>query len=642
MATAGDIVVKFGADISDFEQKIIKAEKDMNKLGARFEKIGNGMKSLFTVPILGAGAALTALAVKSGAVEKEQKKLEASMNALGASVADVVGPALDAVADVVGDVAAKFSAMDTETKKTIVTVGLAVAAIGPLALGFGKAVKLAAELTGVFRGLNVFLAANPWFLLATAVGAVGVAMATLANSTVAADKAQARSIERAQDLATAMIERAKAFGVETEEGKKYLAKAKEYNLQAQGMTETLVKQAGAQDNAADAARLYGEELKAQKKAAEDAAKAQQGFSDSIGAALVAQFAATQDELAITDEIARGWAEAADAVEDYETHLSRLQKARVEAKGGKVVETQSEESPLFDNVAQGVVSGIASADVPGLMAMGIDTMVPGLGAALSPILDAMVLGEEEARKTLDQMFESIGVQLENLLSNMDVLFKSLISALPQIFWSFIKGMFNLYADLLGMIWDVYSGLWIALWDGLKQAGRWLRDDLGDWIKKDVPDALKGFFTEWLPQAFKDAGQWIKQAVIDGWEWVKDGFAFVAESFVNFFVDVLNGMLRALEAIVPFDQDWGNIQHVSFRADGGPVTAGMPYIVGERGPEMFVPSQSGDIVPNGGGITINIQGGRDDAETIARKTVRAIRDARRLGLLDVPLLAGVGSA
>lgn len=35
----------------------------------------------------------------------------------------------------------------------------------------------------------------------------------------------------------------------------------------------------------------------------------------------------------------------------------------------------------------------------------------------------------------------------------------------------------------------------------------------------------------------------------------------------------------------------------RAVGGPVTAGRAYMVGERGPEMFVPSSSGSIVPNG---------------------------------------------
>lgn len=52
--------------------------------------------------------------------------------------------------------------------------------------------------------------------------------------------------------------------------------------------------------------------------------------------------------------------------------------------------------------------------------------------------------------------------------------------------------------------------------------------------------------------------------------------------------------------------------SFRAEGGPVNAGLPYVVGERGPELFVPRSSGSIVPNGamgssggsaGGVTVN---------------------------------------
>lgn len=52
----------------------------------------------------------------------------------------------------------------------------------------------------------------------------------------------------------------------------------------------------------------------------------------------------------------------------------------------------------------------------------------------------------------------------------------------------------------------------------------------------------------------------------------------------------------------------------RANGGPVNSGVPYMVGERGPELFVPSSSGKIIPNSamrsgggtpaiGGVTIN---------------------------------------
>lgn len=35
----------------------------------------------------------------------------------------------------------------------------------------------------------------------------------------------------------------------------------------------------------------------------------------------------------------------------------------------------------------------------------------------------------------------------------------------------------------------------------------------------------------------------------------------------------------------------------RANGGPVSAGMPYLVGERGPEVIVPKSAGTVIPNG---------------------------------------------
>ena len=45
----------------------------------------------------------------------------------------------------------------------------------------------------------------------------------------------------------------------------------------------------------------------------------------------------------------------------------------------------------------------------------------------------------------------------------------------------------------------------------------------------------------------------------------------------------------------------------RAVGGPVSAGRPYMVGENGPELFIPSSGGQVQPNGriggGGVTVN---------------------------------------
>jgi hypothetical protein len=71
----------------------------------------------------------------------------------------------------------------------------------------------------------------------------------------------------------------------------------------------------------------------------------------------------------------------------------------------------------------------------------------------------------------------------------------------------------------------------------------------------------------------------------------------------------------------------------RALGGPVSpSGGPYLVGERGPELFTLSSSGNITPNGamGGntITVNVNGGDPDA------VVRAIQKyARQNGAIPL---------
>jgi phage-related minor tail protein len=79
----------------------------------------------------------------------------------------------------------------------------------------------------------------------------------------------------------------------------------------------------------------------------------------------------------------------------------------------------------------------------------------------------------------------------------------------------------------------------------------------------------------------------------------------------------------------------------RADGGPVSAGGAYLVGERGPEVFRPASGGSIEPAGGGfqaggvnVTVNVQGGdaaglvRSDAQ-LAQALARAVSlGARRL--------------
>jgi phage-related minor tail protein len=74
----------------------------------------------------------------------------------------------------------------------------------------------------------------------------------------------------------------------------------------------------------------------------------------------------------------------------------------------------------------------------------------------------------------------------------------------------------------------------------------------------------------------------------------------------------------------------------RAMGGPVAPGRAYMVGERGPEMFVPTSSGQVVAHGGGgardvrvsIAVNGRGGESEPRLLARsarQVARAVKGA-----------------
>ncbi len=72
----------------------------------------------------------------------------------------------------------------------------------------------------------------------------------------------------------------------------------------------------------------------------------------------------------------------------------------------------------------------------------------------------------------------------------------------------------------------------------------------------------------------------------------------------------------------------------RATGGPVTGGRAYMVGERGPELFVPTAAGRIERSGTGgapvsITVNVATPRDASPAVMARTghqvARAVRQA-----------------
>jgi hypothetical protein len=121
-------------------------------------------------------------------------------------------------------------------------------------------------------------------------------------------------------------------------------------------------------------------------------------------------------------------------------------------------------------------------------------------------------------------------------------------------------------------------------------------------------------------------------------------------------VMSNLAKSMERETTITVRHRNIyETMGKRATGGPVSAREAYIVGERGPEVFVPGSSGNIIPNhkmpsapvmsggGGGsvgghstnvnITVNAGMGTDGA-AVGRDIVSALRQyERRNGPLPI---------
>ena len=132
---------------------------------------------------------------------------------------------------------------------------------------------------------------------------------------------------------------------------------------------------------------------------------------------------------------------------------------------------------------------------------------------------------------------------------------------------------------------------------------------------------------LQKRFEQIGKSIEDGIVSNLADAVEGTKTLADAAIN----VLNKLKRklievAIQRAISGLNIGGNIGDFLkdvFKAEGGPVNRGRSYIVGERGPEMFVPNTSGTIVPNnslamgGGGvtnvITVNVDSSSSDVQS-----------------------------
>lgn len=270
------------------------------------------------------------------------------------------------------------------------------------------------------------------------------------------------------------------------------------------------------------------------------------------------------------------------------------------------------------------------------------------------LPQWVENTKEVIKWLQEHAWVVGLIVGAIVGGLIPAFISLaISIWTTVIPAFVAGALALAPWMLGglLIAGIVMGImWIVKnWEMLKERMELILNALVGFVK-DHWDKILIIATGGIGAiAVLVIKNWeeIKGATILIWNSIKDSFSSIWDSIKNIFQSSIDWIMNKLQPLFSamdrvrnfnvggFVNSIGN--SLGFRAAGGPVMADNPYVVGERGPELFVPNRSGSIIPNGavigGGAVITLQvsgntfmGERD----IARKLGKELVDYLKLNI------------
>jgi phage-related minor tail protein len=228
----------------------------------------------------------------------------------------------------------------------------------------------------------------------------------------------------------------------------------------------------------------------------------------------------------------------------------------------------------------------------------------------------------ATKTFGGQVKQLGNEFDDVKEDIG----KLIVVLEKQFLPVLRFIMKAISKMVANI-EIMSG-------AVAKAATWFADKFINPTVKAWQDfvGLIGNGVGLIRRAFVGAWQAIRGpvlAVIHAITWAVEGLVNIVQAAVD--------ALQFLAKLNPFSGDQpaglspGPGRGVVPHAMGGPVSAWKPYLVGEQGPELFVPKTSGTIVPNGQFAsqpqTINVYVGDEKVERVVVKALN--RAAVRMG-------------
>lgn len=169
-------------------------------------------------------------------------------------------------------------------------------------------------------------------------------------------------------------------------------------------------------------------------------------------------------------------------------------------------------------------------------------------------------------------------------------------------------------------------------------------------KDWYNTAVNYITVRFPNAVKTALSAVGQFFIDTFNSITNTIKSAMDGAISYVQDIINRIMNAVRSATSAIANIGGGGNKSSsyggeRAGGGPVSRNKTYLVGENGPELFVASRNGTIIPNGSeaGSAFNMSGANNDNLRSASEIVAdGVREATNelLTSIDREIKTGVG--
>lgn len=168
---------------------------------------------------------------------------------------------------------------------------------------------------------------------------------------------------------------------------------------------------------------------------------------------------------------------------------------------------------------------------------------------------------------------------------------IVAAAVRAVWSQVKAMGQIIGNVVAFAANILRGDFAAAWGNVKGAVQGVINLIRGGIQGAI-DVAKGAF-----QTIKDVGV-VAFAILSG---AAAGLKSILDSVLGILGDIIGALGDAINFATDLANKISGVKTVSpgdlpGKAAGGPVTGGEPYLVGERGMELFVPGVSGRIIPN----------------------------------------------